>query len=284
MSLDHDNDAHDLGFAHDLPRLIGRRRVLGLMVGAGALAAAAPASALECVALPWETAGPFPGDGTNTRAGQVVNALTQAGVVREDIRSSFNGMTGRADGIPLTLDIALSDAASCGALGGHAIYLWHCDAAGRYSLYDLPEANYLRGVGVSDGAGRVRFRTILPGCYAGRWPHIHFEVFSSPEAAVTGEASVLTAQIALPEMVCAAAYEGDARYSGGAANLSRITLGSDNVFGDNTDAQIEQQMPSMQGDVARGFLASVAIPVDVGARRSALMPPRGGPGAPPPSD
>lgn len=282
MRHDHDNDAHDLGFAHDLPRLIGRRRVLGLMVGAGALAAAAPAAALDCVALPWETAGPFPGDGTNTRAGQVVNALTQAGVVREDIRSSFNGMSGRAEGIPLTLDIAVSDAASCGALGGHAIYLWHCDAAGRYSLYDLPEANYLRGVGVSDDSGRVRFRTILPGCYAGRWPHIHFEVFTSPEAAVTGEASVLTAQIALPEMVCAAAYEGDARYSGGAANLSWITLGSDNVFGDNTDAQIEQQMPSMQGDVARGFLASVAIPVDFGARRSALMPPRGGPGARPP--
>lgn len=275
------HDDHDLGFAHDLPRLIGRRGMLGLLGGVG-LMAASPAAALECVALPWETAGPYPADGSNTKEGQVVNALTQAGVIREDIRPSFNGMTGDADGVPLTLDLVLSDASSCTPLAGHAIYVWHCDTVGAYSLYDVPEANFLRGVGVSDDQGRVRFTSIVPGCYAGRWPHIHFEIFESAEAAVSGEASLLTAQIALPEGVGAEVYAEDARYDGSTRNLAKITIANDNVFGDNTDAQIEQQTPAMQGSVAEGYIATMSIPVDFDADRSTMMAPPGGPGGPRP--
>ena len=57
---DHHDDDHDLGFAHDLSRMIGRRRILAVMGGLGLAAAANPAAALECVALPWETQGPYP--------------------------------------------------------------------------------------------------------------------------------------------------------------------------------------------------------------------------------
>ena len=39
--------------------------------------------------------------------------------------------------------------------------------------------NYLRGVQESDVDGVLRFETIFPGCYPGRWPHIHFEVYPS---------------------------------------------------------------------------------------------------------
>lgn len=273
MSHDHD---HDLGFAHDLPKMMGRRGVLRMMGAVGFASVAAPAAALECVALPWETAGPYPGDGTNSRNGQVVNALTQVGVVREDLRPSFNGAEGLAGGVELTLDLVLTDAGSCTALAGHAIYLWHCDAEGRYSLYDLPEANYLRGVGVSDAEGRVRFKTIVPGCYAGRWPHMHFEIFQTAEAAVSGEASVLTAQIALPEALCIAVYDADARYTNSVPNLNGVTLERDNVFGDNTDAQIEQQTPMMQGSVIDGYIGTLSIPVDFDADRTISMPrPRG---------
>jgi hypothetical protein len=36
----------------------------------------------------------------------------------------------------------------------------------------------LGGAALLAGAdGTVRFRTILPGCYGGRAPHLHFEVF-----------------------------------------------------------------------------------------------------------
>ena len=259
--MPHDTDDHDLGFAHDLPRLIGRRGMLGLLGGVGLTMVTQPAVAADCVAVPWETAGPFPADGTNRRSGEVVNALTQAGVIREDIRPSFNGLTPTADGVPVTLDITLSDAASCGALSGHAIYLWHCDAAGRYSMYDLPDANFLRGVGVSDAQGRVRVQTILPGCYPGRWPHIHFEVFESAEAAVTGRATILTSQIALPEDICAAVYEEDPRYAASTRSFPRISLTRDGIFRNNSEAEIAQQTPVMEGTVRDGYRGAMTIPL-----------------------
>lgn len=265
---------HDHGFSHDLPHLLGRRRLLAILGGVGLTAAAAPASALECVALPWETAGPYPADGTNAKAGQVVNALTQDGVIRKDLRASFADRTGAAEGMPLTLDLDLVEADGCTPLAGYAIYLWHCDATGKYSLYDTPEANWLRGVGIADDAGRVTFETIVPGCYDGRWPHIHFEVFTSAAAAVSGEASVLTAQIALPQEIAAEVYASDTRYANGTRNLGRITLASDNVFGDNDDAELAQQTLVMEGDPATGYAGRVTIPIDFDADRTVAMPPR----------
>lgn len=278
--------AHDAGFAEDLTRMLGRRRVLALLGGLGAGLAASPASALECVALPWETAGPYPGDGSNSKDGQIVNVLTQEGVIREDLRASFGAFSGTADGVRLDLELTLQDAAGCTPLAGHAIYIWACDTTGNYSLYDIVDANYLRGVGISDDNGVVRFTTIFPGCYDGRWPHIHFEVFESVEAAVSGEASVLTAQIALPEADCSNVYATDARYSNGTRNLGRITLASDNVFSDNTEVEIAQQMLALSGDPSSGYAGTLTIPVDFTAERGAGMgpPPGGNRGARPPDN
>lgn len=278
----HPQDDHDHGLAHDLPRMLGRRRLLAVLGGAGLLSACSPATALDCVALPWETAGPFPADGSNARAGQLVNVLTH-GVIREDLRASFGAFTGTAEGAPLTLELHLQNAAGCTPLAGHAVYLWHCDARGQYSLYDLPRANYLRGVAVSDAAGVLRFTTIFPGCYAGRWPHLHFEIFADTAAAVSGQASVLTAQIALPQPECRALYASDRRYPDSLTNLGRLSLSTDNVFGDNTPAQIAQQTLSITGDAVNGYRGRVVIPVDLAASRPARMaPPPGGPGGPPP--
>lgn len=282
--MSHSHDDHDLGFAHDLPRLLGRRRLLALMGGAGLAAVSGlPAHALDCVALPWETAGPYPADGSNVKAGQIVNALTEQGVIRTDLRPSFGSLTPVAEGIRLDLELTLVDADGCTALAGHAIYIWHCDTIGKYSLYDTVDASYLRGVGVADARGRVRFTTIFPGCYDGRWPHIHFEVFESIEAAVSGEASVLTAQMALPEADCAAVYAADPRYANGTRNLGRITIASDNVFSDNSAAEIEQQTLVLSGEPTTGYSGTLTIPVDFAADRSAGMavPPPGSFGPPP---
>lgn len=281
MTHHHDDDHFDGGFTQDLPKLLGRRRLLTLMGGLGLVSlSGVPAMALECIALPWETAGPYPADGSNTKSGQVVNALTQEGVIREDLRTSFGGMTPTADGLQLDLELILVNADGCTPLANHAIYVWHCDTTGLYSLYDTTDRNYLRGVGVSDAEGKVRFTTIFPGCYDGRWPHIHFEVFESVEAAVSGEASVLTAQIAMPETEAAAVYATDARYSNGTVNLGRITIATDNVFSDNTEAEIVQQTLSLTGDPQSGYAGTLTIPVDFTAERSAGMaaPPAGGMG------
>ena len=128
--------------------------------------------------IPEETAGPYPGDGSNGP-----NVLTESGVVRQDITKSFGDASGVAEGIPTTVTMTLLDVAGGGApLAGAAVYLWHCDIAGRYSLYDQEVANenYLRGVQESEADGKVTFKTIFPAAYSGRWPHIHFEVYDEP--------------------------------------------------------------------------------------------------------
>src|SRR4029453_1536909 len=125
-------------------------------------------------------AGPLPGDGSNGP-----NALTQSGVVRSDIRSSFAGLSGTADGIPLTIMLTIVSASTCAPLPGYAVYVWHCSREGLYSLYSpgVTDQNYLRGVQETDANGQVTFTSIFPACYSGRWPHIHFEVYPSLAAA-----------------------------------------------------------------------------------------------------
>ncbi|WP_439570705.1 intradiol ring-cleavage dioxygenase [Sphingomonas sp.] len=292
----HDIDDHDRGLAHDLQiisALASRRRALRWFAGAGGIAllggcdsggsaststgsvstptptptatatatpTPTPTSTGSCVADPRETNGPYPADGTNTSSGPTSNVLTATGVVRSDIRSSFVGSTTAVPGVQVTLTLTIVNVnASCAALAGYAIYIWHCDALGRYSLYDVPAESWLRGVGVTDANGQVTFTTIFPGCYTGRWPHIHFEVFSSLSAATGGNFARLISQLAMPADTCATVYNGSSTYTSSVANLARITVASDNVFGNNTAAQIAQQTPTMSGSVANGYTASAVI-------------------------
>lgn len=289
MSMHHGDDhhEHDLGLAHDLKFMFGRRKLLALMGGVGvASLSGLPAMALECVALPWETQGPYPADGSNVRDGQVINALTQEGVIRQDLRPSFGTFTPVADGVQLDLELTLVNADGCTPLEGHAIYIWHCDSIGQYSLYDVADANYLRGVGISDTDGKVKFTTIFPACYDGRWPHIHFEVFESATKAVSGNNALLTAQIAMPAAQCSTVYAQDNRYTNSTRNLGRVAISTDNVFGDNTVEEIAQQTPAMSGSPTSGYIGTMTIPIDFNAERSSQASmSAGGPGAaggPPP--
>ena len=121
--------------------------------------------------------------------------LNLSGVVRTDIRSSFAGLSGTATGVPLTIQLTIVAASTCAPLAGRAVYLWHCDALGRYSLYSsgATNQNYLRGVQEADASGRVTFTSVYPGCYAGRWPHIHFEVYPTLASSTTSHRSRLRA-------------------------------------------------------------------------------------------
>jgi protocatechuate 3,4-dioxygenase beta subunit len=212
-----------------------------------------------CIADPTETAGPYPADGTNSSSGSTSNVLTLSGIVRSDIRASFISSTTVAAGVQVKLTLTLVNVNnSCLPLSGYAIYLWHCDQNGSYSLYSVPAESYLRGVLVTDGNGQVTFTTIFPGCYSGRYPHIHLEIFSSLSAATSGRASVLTTQLAMPRDICSAVYSSGG-YTQSANNLSAITTSSDNVFGDNTSAQIAAQTPAMTGNTTAGYTATVTV-------------------------
>jgi protocatechuate 3,4-dioxygenase beta subunit len=276
-------DEDHRGLVYDIRTLVDRRRALGLFGGIGVTAllaacaspettptASASATATTPSAtstptptagasgpvdeVPDETGGPYPGDGSNG-----VNVLDDSGIVRSDIRSSFGSSTTVAEGVPLTIALTVRDAATGSAVVGAGVYLWHCDRDGNYSLYSrgVENENYLRGVQETDASGTVRFTSIYPACYSGRWPHIHFEVYSDVANAVASGPIVKTSQIALPEEANALVF-ATAGYEQSVRNAAQVTLASDNVFGD--DGGIHQ-IASMSGSVADGYTAALTIGV-----------------------
>jgi protocatechuate 3,4-dioxygenase beta subunit len=297
---DHDEiHEHDLGLQHDLGTLqrrsLGRRGMLGIFGGLGVAAVAAgcgsdssgtasttdtsgsassgrptppdgggaPAggmggdSSVEVAdgEIPEETAGPFPGDGSNGP-----NLLTESGVVRSDITSSFGSASGVAAGIPLTLRFKVYDLTGedVEIMAGAAVYAWHCDSEGSYSMYDgdAVNENYLRGVQETGEDGWLQFTTIFPGCYAGRWPHVHFEVYESLDKATSASNKLRTSQLAFPEDVCEQVY-ATSGYESSASNLAGVSLDSDGIFSDGYSLQLAK----MTGSVEEGFVATLSVPI-----------------------
>lgn len=220
----------------------------------------ATATAGTCTVPATETNGPYPADGTNSSPGLTSNALTATGIVRSDIRSSFIGSsTATAEGVQLAITITLVDVNNgCAPLSGYAIYIWHCTRDGAYSLYTLPQESYLRGVQVSDANGQVTFTTIFPGCYDGRYPHIHFEVFSSLANATTANYARLISQFAMPAAACAEVYALSS-YSSSKSNFASTSISGDNVFGNNSSAQMAVMTLAVTGSTAAGYTAASTI-------------------------
>jgi protocatechuate 3,4-dioxygenase beta subunit len=281
---------HDRGLLFDLQTLVDRRRALTIFGGlgvAGALAAcssgspaasttagtsaaatsaatsaattaatssATSAAGAALVEAPDETGGPYPGDGSNGP-----NVLDDSGVVRSDVRSSYGTSTTTAQGVPLTIKLTVKDLASSSALDGAAVYLWHCNREGQYSLYSsgVENENYLRGVQPTDDTGTATFTSIFPACYDGRWPHIHFEVYGSVADATTSGPIVKTSQIALPQATCETVY-ATTGYEQSVQNLSRVSLTTDMVFRDDGGVH---QLATMSGDASKGYTAALTIGV-----------------------
>ncbi|CAN5689605.1 hypothetical protein BH10ACT3_BH10ACT3_22310 [soil metagenome] len=109
---------------------------------------------------------------------------------------------------------------------------------------------------VADGDGNVSFTSIYPAAYSGRWPHIHFEVYSSVADATGGGEPIATSQLALTEDVSDAVYATDG-YSQSVRNMDQTSLESDMVFRDGA----ELETPTMTGDVSSGYVASLTVAV-----------------------
>ena len=275
---------HDRGLRFDLPNLLGRRRLLTLLAGAGlaavaascgsdakssaastpgssastastaATAATSPAAAGAALqAVPEETAGPYPADGSNG-----IDVLSESGIVRNDIRSSFGSSSTVAAGVPTTIELTLVDANGGAPMAGAAVYIWHCDASGLYSLYSpgATTENYLRGVQAADANGVVTFTSIYPACYSGRWPHIHYEVYPSLSDATSGSNRLATSQLALTKDVSEAVYAG-AGYPQSTQNLAQVSLATDMVFRDGA----ELETPTITGSVAEGYTISMSAAI-----------------------
>ena len=265
---------HDRGLLFDMQRLVGRRQALAVLGGtalaalagctastsgtssastaSSSAAAGGTASAADVDVIPEETAGPYPADGSNGK-----NVLSESGVVRSDIRSSFGSSTTTADGVSLTIRLTLVEADGDTPVEGAAVYLWHCDRAGQYSMYDraVADENYLRGVQASGADGTVTFTSVFPACYSGRWPHIHFEVYRSVDEATAAGQLLATSQVALPEATCATVY-ATTGYEQSVRNLARVSLTQDMVFADDGGVS---QLATMSGDVSGGYTAALTV-------------------------
>jgi len=167
-------------------RLWSRRRALGAIVAsvAGPIAAN-PAFAQEasvslivpdkqCLLTPQAIEGPYYFDPK---------------LVRSDV-------TEARPGVPLRLRLQVVEARNCAPLKNARVNIWHADATGHYSGYDLQGDDrnvstkgqtFLRGTQLSDETGLVIFRTLYPGWYEGRTPHIHFRAFIDDRSVLTGQ-------------------------------------------------------------------------------------------------
>ena len=277
-------DDHDKGLAHDLDTL-GRRRVLlgtaGLAAitvlaawgcggasdassdssgSSGSTGSTGSSGSGTCAVSAEETQGPFPADGSNTIDGTVSNALALTGIVRSDIRPSFASMAGTAAGVPTTLQLTLVNVnSSCADLSGYAIYVWHCDRDGEYSLYGETDQNYLRGVQETDASGVATFTTIFPACYSGRMPHIHIEVYRSATTATSYTNKLKTTQLAFPTDVCTTVYATATGYTQSVTNFAQISFATDNVFSDGTATE----MATVTGSVADGYVVALQVGISV---------------------
>jgi protocatechuate 3,4-dioxygenase beta subunit len=220
---------------------------LGASTTAAGSASTTTAGGSSTSAIPEETGGPYPGDGSNGP-----NVLTESGVVRRDIRTSFGPYSGTASGVDLQIDLTVVEAGSGDPIDGAAVYLWHCDQAGRYSLYTqgATDQNYLRGVQAAGTDGTLSFLSVFPAAYSGRWPHIHFEVYPSLDAATSAGSRLVTSQLALPQDACELVYATDG-YEDSVGNLARTSLDSDMVFRDGYRSQLATVTGDTSGMVAK---------------------------------
>jgi protocatechuate 3,4-dioxygenase beta subunit len=269
-----DHHDHHYGLIHDLhvlekQRAQARRAALTWLAALGTApiigcggngdddSSSTTTTTTSCSVIPEETAGPYPGDGSNSNSSGVANALVLSGIVRSDIRSSIAGATGVATGVPLTVTLKLVNTnASCGDLSGYAIYLWHCDQLGRYSMYSsgVTAENYLRGVQPTTTDGTAIFQTIFPGCYDGRVPHMHFEIYRSTSTALSYTNKLKTSQLAFPDEICDAVY-ATSGYTNSASNYARVSVTTDGIFSDG----VTLQMTTVTGNVTDGYEATLTV-------------------------
>lgn len=196
-------------------------------------------SAGNCSVTPSETEGPFP-------------TKVPANFVRQDIT---DGRTG----IPMTMNITIKNAnASCAALAGALVDVWHCDKDGYYSEYggsgmqsvNFQNVDFLRGRQTTDLNGLVGFTSIFPGWYRGRAPHIHVHIYSA-----SGK-SLLVTQIAFPYTVSNTVYTTGQSY--GYTSGAQDTLNErDNVFSDGSTTELA----TVSGSLAGGYTLTHTIVV-----------------------
>ncbi len=221
-------------------RSIARRRALLAMGGAGlgALALTSPLgrrlarvtlpadafAQASCTLSPEQTEGPY----------HVANPLLRRNV------------TERRPGVTLFVSLRVASAATCAPIPGAVVEIWHADADGAYSGFNGAENDtFMRGQQVTGAAGVATFRTVYPGWYSGRTPHIHVK-------AHVGGSEVHTGQVYFDEAVSSAVYAREPYVARGAQDT---TNAEDFIFASGGAASMLALAP--RGDAYWGAITLV---------------------------
>ena len=121
--------------------------------------------------------------------------FTDATLDRSDITTGTT-LTSVASAVPLTLtfNVYSVSGTTVTPLTGARVDVWNADAGGVYSDEDSEGTTgltYLRGYQSTDSSGAVTFKTIVPGWYSGRTPHVHVMI----RTGTTTLTNVLTTQL-----------------------------------------------------------------------------------------
>jgi len=219
-----------------------RRATIGGLVAAPAILALPVEKSLAaapgvCVLTPESVEGPFYFD---------------PALVRSDITE------GRV-GAGLELRLTLLDVADCRPISEARIDVWHCDAAGAYSGFDQTAADdarsgkratFLRGTQFSSADGVASFRTIYPGWYPGRTPHIHLKAFLN-------RSEILTTQVYFPDALSDRVYANIPAYRRKAKRDTNNT--TDGILAGTRNARATF---ANLGESAGGYVATLTVAVD----------------------
>ena len=282
------DDRHDRGLEFDVRTLLARRRVLGILggLGAGAALAACGTSATSTAGTTSSSTSSSSSSSSTSSSSASSSGTTPTAELPDEtaVPTRVTGPTAptswttpassaptspaasgprrpRPEGIPLTINLTVTDAGNgYSAMEGAAVYLWHCNRDGQYSMYsqgvserELPPGR------ASDQRGRAAatYTSIFPAAYDGRWPHIHFEVYSS----VDGGHQQRTDRQDLTDRPPRGGLQGGLRddgLRGERQNLAQTSLTRDMVFGNDGGIY---QLATVTGNATDGYVANLTIGV-----------------------
>jgi protocatechuate 3,4-dioxygenase beta subunit len=182
-------------------------------------------AASTCVLTPEVTEGPY----------WIANGLT-----RRDITS---GQTG----VPLWLHLLVEDSSTCQPIRGADVELWHANRLGAYSGVNGNSGRYLRGHQKSNSKGVVIFKTIYPGWYRGRTPHIHVKVH-------VGGSVVHTGQLFFSDTVSSAVYRTSRYKSHG---QSETKNSADSIYAQAGAAKSKLRLTKLSG--SQGYRGAITM-------------------------
>ncbi len=229
---------------------------------------------VHLVASPVLTEGPFFVDEKLNRSDLV------SGTTRHSVKN----------GIPLQISFTVYKISGedHSPMKGVHVDVWHADAIGVYSDENNPmnhettsRQTWLRGYQVTDDTGSAAFKTIFPGWYPGRTPHIHFKIRSySGAEKVTAE---FTSQVFFKDADATRIYTVDPYTLAGQRDTSNA---NDNVFNerqyDGSRAGDHMLLDLKKLDGSAGYSANFTVALTDQNLRAGHGGRRGGPGGPPP--